>query len=116
MAACRKLLLLGRDRGPPGRYARTAYIAEPVEWHRDKATANLRKRGVDFADAATVLTGDLALTRSDEDPDEERFVTLGVDALGRMLVVTHTWRSEEIRIISARTATASERTQYEKKR
>jgi hypothetical protein len=63
-----------------------------------------------------VLTDDLALTRSDDNPDEERFVTLGMDALGRVLVVTYTWHGDEIRLISARRATPSERRQYEGRR
>jgi len=87
-----------------------------VEWDRDKAEANRSKHGVDFADAATVLSDDFALTRRDEDPAEERFVTMGMDALGRELVVIFTWRGDEIRLISARRATASERKQYEKSR
>lgn len=88
-----------------------------VQWDRDKAEANRSKHGVDFADAATVLADDWALTRpDDEDPNEERFVTLGMDALGRVLVVVFAWRGQEVRLISARKATASERKQYEKGR
>jgi uncharacterized DUF497 family protein len=87
-----------------------------VEWDREKADANRAKHGVDFADAATVLTDDLALTRPDSNPDEERFVTLGMDALGRLLVVAYTWKGDEIRLISARKATPSERRQYERRR
>ena len=85
-----------------------------VVWNREKAEANLAKHGVDFADAATVLTDDLALTRSDENPDENRSVTLGMDALGRVLVVVYTWQGDEPRLISARKATPSERRQYER--
>jgi uncharacterized DUF497 family protein len=87
-----------------------------VEWDRDKAEANLFKHGIDFADAATVLSDDFALTRRDDNPAEERFATMGMDALGRVLVVIFTWRGEAIRLISARRATASERKQYEKNR
>lgn len=87
-----------------------------VEWDQAKAEANRAKHGIDFADAATVLTDDLALTRSDDNPDEERFVTLGMDALGRLLVVAYTWHGEVVRLISARRATASERRQYERRR
>ena len=79
---------------------------------RKKAAANLRKHGIDFADAATVLNDERALTIADEDPDEERFVTLGLDVLGRLLVVAYTWRGEEPRLISARRATRSEQNQY----
>jgi uncharacterized protein len=83
------------------------------EWNTHKAKANLRKHGVDFADAATVFTDDLALTIADDDPDEERFVTIGKDDLGRVLVVVYSWRGEDIRIISARKANSLERKQYE---
>ncbi len=71
---------------------------------------------MDFADAATVLEDELAVTVRDDDPDEERFVTLGEDALGRILVVVYTWRDEEVRLISARKAEPRERRQYEKGR
>ena len=87
-----------------------------VEWDPDKASANLEKHGVDFADAETVLTDETALTMRDQDSDEDRFVTLGMDALGRLLVVVYTWRGEEIRMISARKANRAERRQYESKR
>lgn len=87
-----------------------------VHWDSEKAAVNVRKHGVDFADAVTVLTDDLALTVQDDDPDEERFVTIGMDAIGRFLVVVYTWSSNDVRLISARKATASERRQYEKKR
>lgn len=83
------------------------------EWDPAKARANLRKHGVDFADAATVFSDDYALTIPDDSPDEERFVTLGMDALARILVVVFTWRGQHIRIISARKAESQERKQYE---
>jgi uncharacterized DUF497 family protein len=72
------------------------------QWDRDKAGANLHKRGVDFADAVTVFSDDLAITIADERFDEERFITIGIDALGRVLVVVYTWRDNEIRLISAK--------------
>ena len=50
------------------------------------------------------------------DYNEERFVTVGLDAIGRLLVVVYTWSSNDVRLISARKATASGRRQYEKKR
>ena len=83
------------------------------EWDPDKAAGNLEKHGIDFADAALVLYDDLAVTVPDDDADEERFVTLGADAIGRLLVVVYTWRDERIRIISARQATGRERRRYE---
>ncbi len=50
-----------------------------------------------------------------EDPDsqgEQRFVTLGADALGRVLVVIHTQRGERTRMISARKASRGEADRY----
>ena len=84
------------------------------EWAEEKAAANLRKHGVDFADAALVLEDELALTLRDLHTEEERFVTLGKDPSGRLLVVAYTWRGERIRLISAREMTSKERRQYEK--
>jgi hypothetical protein len=84
------------------------------EWNKLKADANRRKHGVDFADAVGVLEDPLALTVADDGPGEERWVTLGLDATGRLLVVIYTWRGpDRIRIISARAATRCEREQYE---
>ena len=77
------------------------------------AVANLAKHGIDFADAATVLHDELTLTVHDETEEESRFVTLGLDALGRLLVVVYTWRDHRVRIISARRATRRDRRQYE---
>jgi len=85
------------------------------EWDPDKAARNLEKHGIDFADAALALYDDLAVTLPDDDADEQRFVTLGLDALGRLLVVAYTWRDERVRVISARRATGSERRRYEGK-
>lgn len=111
------IALLCRSPVAPGRYVQPCiYWTLVVEWDRDKAEANRSKHGVDFADAATVLSDDFALTRRDDNPAEERFATVGMDALGRVLVVIFTWRGEEMRLISARRATASERKQYEKNR
>ena len=86
-------------------------------WDPPKAVANLRKHGVDFADAGTVLHDEQAITIPDESSDQEdRFATLGMDALGRVLVVVYTWRGDRPRLISARTATPRERRQYEEAR
>jgi uncharacterized DUF497 family protein len=88
-----------------------------LEWDGRKADSNLERHGVDFADAATVLFDDLAVTVKDVSvTEEERFVTLGMDALGRCLVVVYTWREEVVRLISARPATPRERLRYEGER
>jgi uncharacterized DUF497 family protein len=83
-----------------------------VEWDSRKAAANLKKHGIDFADAATVLYDDRAVTIRDDEAGEERYVTIGMDALGRILVVVYGWRGEGPRLISARPATPREREQY----
>ncbi len=82
------------------------------EWDPKKAKTNLVKHSVAFADAVSVFSDDSAITIKDEYPGEERFVTMGVDGLGRVLVVAYTWRGETIRIISARKATERERRLY----
>jgi hypothetical protein len=82
------------------------------EWDPRKAASNLRKHGVNFADAVTALEDELALTINDDYPDEQRFITIGSDALGNVLVVIYAFRGENIRIISAREATPRERRQY----
>jgi len=88
-----------------------------IEWDSAKATVNLRKHGVDFADAGTVLHDGQAITITDESSgDEDRFVTLGMDALGRILVVVYTWRGDRPRLVSARKATPRERRQYKEAR
>ncbi len=83
------------------------------EWDHHKAVANLRKHRIDFADAATVLHDERALTVRDDHAAEHRSVSLGMDALGRLLVVVFTWRGDVARLISARKAARRERAQYE---
>jgi uncharacterized DUF497 family protein len=84
------------------------------EWDPDKARANLIKHYIRFADGVIALEDERALTIRDiSSEEEERWVTLGMDAYGRVLVVVYTWRAETIRLISARLATQRERRQYE---
>lgn len=85
------------------------------EWDDDKAAANERKHGVAFTEAMTVFADTLALTGYDPDhsDDEDRYLTMGQSADGRLLVVSHTDRGENIRIISARVASRVERRDYE---
>jgi uncharacterized DUF497 family protein len=65
-------------------------MAEDVEWDPRKAAANLKKHGVDFADAATVWHDEQAITIREDAEGEERYVTIGMDALGNVLVVVYT--------------------------
>ena len=84
------------------------------EWDEQKAISNLQKHGIAFPDAVSVVEGDsLALTIPDDFPGEGRFVTIGIDLLGRTLVVVYVWRGSRVRIISARKATPRERLAYE---
>ena len=89
------------------------------EWDEaSKAGTNYRKHGVRMPEAIQVFDDPHAITIADDksDPDEQRFVTLGIGAMGRLLVVVYTWRGENLRIISARPAEAHEREQYEAER
>lgn len=85
------------------------------EWDKAKASANLRKHGVCFEEAATVFADEQSLTIPDPDHSqvENRFILLGTSYRGKMLVVVHTERGDSIRIISARPASRRERQQYE---
>lgn len=85
------------------------------EWDRAKARRNLRKHGVSFEEAVTVLADPFDLTISDPDHSvtEERFVSIGQSSMGRVLVVGYTERGSKIRVIFARRATSPERHDYE---
>lgn len=83
------------------------------QWDSAKAITNRRKHGVCFADAVTVFADERAITIGDDHPEEERFVTIGMDALGRLLVVVYMYRDDDTRLISARKATTVETKQYE---
>lgn len=90
------------------------HLLVSYEWDAAKARANFEKHGIHFVDAATTLEDDLALTVRDPfSEDEDRWITLGKDAEGRLLVVVYTWRGDHARLISARLATPSEKNQYE---
>ena len=84
-----------------------------AEWDPAKARANLRKHSVRFADAVAALEDLRAISIRDEGANEERWVTIGMDSLARILVVVYTWRDERVRLISARPATRGEVRQYE---
>jgi uncharacterized DUF497 family protein len=84
------------------------------EWNPNKAVANLDKYHIHFADVVAVFSDEFALTVADDFTDEERFITIGLDAFGQLLVVVYTWRGDEtIPIISARKASRHERKHYE---
>jgi uncharacterized DUF497 family protein len=86
-----------------------------IEFDPNKAAENLRKHRVSFAHAEQALRDPAGLTVEDPDAEgEPRFVTLGVDALGRILVVVYTPRGQRTRIISARKASKVEALAYAK--
>lgn len=89
------------------------------EWDPAKAQENLRKHGVRFREAAAVFRDPLAITLFDTDHSngEERWITIGVSDIGRVLVVCHTYREETlnsaiIRLLSSRKAKKREIEQY----
>jgi uncharacterized protein len=83
------------------------------EWDTAKAAANERTHGVAFAEAATVLDDERAITREDTDSvGEQRFVSLGMSAEGNLLVVVYAWRPATIRLIWAWRANARQRKDY----
>jgi hypothetical protein len=87
-----------------------------VEWDPDKAQANRVKHEVSFPDAEAALFDPHGVTREDDSAEgEQRFVTLGSDALSRVLVVVYTYRGDTLRIISARKATRNEVRTYERR-
>jgi uncharacterized DUF497 family protein len=85
------------------------------QWNPDKASSNLQKHGVSFEEAVTVFGDPLAVTIDDPDHSlgETRFLTIGFSRLQRLLVVSHTDKEHQIRLISARLATRKERKSYE---
>jgi len=85
------------------------------EWDTQKAKSNIEKHGVFFEEASTVFRNTLSLTIDDplHSTDEVRMVQIGISHKDRFLVVVHTERGDNIRIISARKATKNERANYE---
>ncbi len=90
-------------------------VVMEIIWDPKKAESNFHNHKVRFADAETVLFDPMALTIADKYVEgEKRFVTLGLDAMGRLIVLVYTYRDDNIRLVSARKARPSEREYYEK--
>lgn len=85
------------------------------EWHEAKAEKNLRKHGISFEEAKTVFSDPLSITIADPQQfdNEERYIDIGLSSRGQLLVVVYTERQANIRIISSRKATNTERRIYE---
>lgn len=87
-----------------------------VTWDPKKAASNFKKHRIRFSDAELVLYDPFALTLEEQFViDEQRFVSIGLDALGRIIVIVYSYLGDTIRLISARKATPLERRQYEKR-
>ena len=71
------------------------------EWDARKARANLKKHGVSFEEAKTVFNDPLTLTFPDVDHSngEQRYLSIGLSARGRVLVVVHAERDQNTRLI-----------------
>ena len=74
-----------------------------IIWDPDKAEINFKKHKIRFSDAEMVLYDPFAMTLEEHDIDnEQRFVTIGTDAIGRIITVVYSYRSDTIRLISER--------------
>jgi uncharacterized DUF497 family protein len=89
------------------------------DWNPDKAKKNLRKHKINFDRATSIFRDPNAVSIADEEhsKDEDRWITMGIDSNGVLLIVCHTFvvtdiTTCEIRIISARKADKSEIQQY----
>ncbi|MCA2694671.1 MAG: BrnT family toxin [Microcystis sp. M144S2] len=84
-------------------------------WDQDKANNNIKKHSISFEEAVTVFGDSLAVTILDPDHSvgEFRFLTIGQSKSQKLLVISHTERENEIRLISARLASKQERKNYE---
>lgn len=85
------------------------------EWDKQKADTNLKKHGVTFQEAASVFGDVLSITYPDPDHSirENRFITVGISRFGRVLIISHTDRGKNVRIINARKTTRKEHKYYE---
>lgn len=84
-------------------------------WDEEKAKKNLKNHKISFEEAKTVFNDPFLLTFSDPDHsvEEQRYVSIGKSSKGRIVIVIHTDRNDNIRIISSRKATKSERKSHE---
>jgi len=85
------------------------------QWDEEKAKSNLKKHGVSFEEGATIFNDPMIATILDPDhsKDEERFISIGMSVIRRLLSVIHTYRKDRLRLISARKATKAEKKNYE---
>jgi len=87
------------------------------EWDDEKTKSNFNKHKVSFDEGKSIFNDPLLLTFPDVEHSEfeERSINIGTSAKGRILILIHTERGDNIRIISCRKATSTERRAYEKR-
>ena len=86
-----------------------------ITWDPAKAESNFKKHKIRFSDAEVAFFDPMALTLEDEGAEgEQRFISVGSDALNRVVLIVYTYRGADVRLISARRATRKERKAYEK--
>ncbi len=85
------------------------------EWHPVKAASNLKKHRVSFEEASSIFNDKMRVEVPDQwhSDDEQRYLGIGRSTKGRILSIYYTFRTERIRIISARLAIRWERDEYE---
>jgi len=85
------------------------------EWDKAKANSNISKHNITFEEASTVFNDILSTTFPDphHSLNENRYIILGITILSKLLVISHTYRDGNVRIISARSATKKEKKFYE---
>jgi len=89
-------------------------VKSEFEWDRNKAVINIGKHRVSFDEAKSVFNDPRFITVVDVEHslDEIRYITIGLSEKGRLLILAHTDRDGQIRIISARKATKREEKFY----
>ena len=86
------------------------------EWNDEKAKSNFKKHAVSFEEAATIFNDPAIATISDPDHliDEERYISIGISVMQRLLIVVHIDLNNRIRLIGSRKANKAERKNYDK--
>ncbi len=84
------------------------------DWDPRKNNVNRKKHGVSFEEATTCFFDPMHVLIQDPDHSDNRLILIGTSSKSRVLIVVHLDRDDDqIRVISARKATRTERQQYE---
>jgi uncharacterized DUF497 family protein len=84
------------------------------EFDPGKDATNIAKHGVSLSEGDGVLRDTLAITVEDDSAEgEARWVTIGANVFGSVMVVVWTKRDADVRLISVRKAEPKERRAYE---